>query len=412
MLMAVIAYLAPEIPALSATFVYEELLGLERAGFAVVPVSVRAPETIAPGQTELAARTFVLYGRSRFAAALLGACSLTRLLGGLPKALSWLASDMFAVGLLSARSWKLAFHFLAAGRLARHLLGERCVHLHVHFAHTPAQLAMYASALCGVPFTITAHANDIFERGLLLPRKAQRARILLTVSEYNRRHLLELGVPAEKLAVVRCGPSLAPAEPRPQARPAVFRLGTLGRLVEKKGMDIVLRALAELHRAQRPVALRVAGDGPQRGSLQALARTLGVEHAVGFEGSIPHPDVAAWLRGLDCFVLACRVDARGDMDGIPVVLMEAMSQGVPVVSTRLSGIPELVVDEETGLLAHPGDAVGLASQIARVLDSPERRQALTARARAHVAHEFGFELNLRRLVGHFGLVSWPPATPQ
>lgn len=402
--MTVIAYLAPELPALSATFVYEELLALERAGLAVVPVTVRAPASPAPGQEALAARTFVLYGRSRLLAALSGAACLAGLSSGLPRALGWLAEDMRALGWLRAASWKLAFQFLAAGRLARLLRRAGCVHLHVHFAHTPAQLAMYASALSGVPFTVTAHANDIFQRGLLLARKAERARMLLTVSEYNRRYLLGLGVPADKLAVVRCGPRLAPAAPA-EAGPAAAapRLGTLGRLVEKKGVDVLLRAVAELHRARRPVELRVAGDGPQRGVLEALARELGLAHAVRFEGPLPHAEVTRWLHQLDCFILASRADAQGDMDGIPVVLMEAMSQGVPVVSTCLSGIPELVVDGETGLLAEPGDAAGLARQIARLLDAPAERRALADRARRHVEGEFGAARNLRRLQAHLGL---------
>jgi glycosyltransferase involved in cell wall biosynthesis len=122
---------------------------------------------------------------------------------------------------------------------------------------------------------------------------------------------------------------------------------------------------------------------------------------------MPHARVREWMHGLDAFVLACKPDTNGDMDGIPVVLMEAMSQFVPVISTRLSGIPELVVDGETGLLANPGDSDDLAARIDCLLDAPELRRDLAGRAEAHVRREFGQQVNLERLIGHIGLATRP-----
>jgi glycosyltransferase involved in cell wall biosynthesis len=110
------------------------------------------------------------------------------------------------------------------------------------------------------------------------------------------------------------------------------------------------------------------------------------------------------MHGLDLFVLACKEDANGDMDGIPVVLMEAMSQQVPVISTRLSGVPELVIDNKTGLLALPGDEIDLASQIAHLIETPGLAQSLALAGVTHVRNEFGQDVNLDRLIGHMGLV--------
>jgi glycosyltransferase involved in cell wall biosynthesis len=138
-----------------------------------------------------------------------------------------------------------------------------------------------------------------------------------------------------------------------------------------------------------------------RTKLEAQAHELGIAHKVRFVGPIGHADVTAWLRGLDVFALPCRQDSNGDMDGIPVVLMEAMSQRVPVVSTRLSGIPELVVHDETGLLATPADPQSLAAQLRRLLDSPQLRASLAAAAARHVQAEFDQEVNLDRLLGYF-----------
>jgi glycosyltransferase involved in cell wall biosynthesis len=405
----VIAYLAPETLAPWATFVYEELLELERRGLSVIPMSLRRPSQTARGQEALAERTLIVYEGSNLGMLVQGLVCAPRFGLGAWKALRWLAADITELGLTSLQSWKLIFQFFAAVKVARLLKQHGCVHLHVHFAHVPAQIAMYASALSGIPFTVMAHANDIFECDLLLPQKAERALKMLTISEYNRSHLERMGVAGDKLAVVRCGVSLGRRLTAPNfERRERYRIGALARLVEKKGMDVLVRAVAELRDRPYRIELSIAGDGPLRSELETLVRDLNLTDAVRFEGSIAHSQVADWMRSLDAFVLACRKDARGDMDGIPVVLMEAMSQSVPVVSTRLSGIPELVVHDETGLLADPGDHLSLATQIDRLLESAELRSRLAGRAREHVRREYGQDVNLDRLLGHFGFSALTP----
>lgn len=397
--MAVIAYLGPELPALSATFVHEELLGLERRGWTVRPFSVRRPATAAPDAAELAQRTEILYDRSPPRVVVAGLAALASAGWRVIGAVRWLGADMLVVGPHRLAAWKLVYQWLAAARLARRLRQTGCTHLHVHFAHTPAQIAMYASALSGIPFTITAHANDIFERGLLLADKARRSTRMLAISEYNVAFLRSVGVPADKLTVVRCGVSFAPRDPVPdfQAR-RHYRIGTLCRLVEKKGVDDLIRALSLLSDDSWSAELSIAGDGPERPRLERLCRDLAVENRVEFAGALGHGEVKAWLQSLDVFVLACKKDANGDMDGIPVSLMEAMSQYVPVVSTRLSGIPELVVHERSGLLAMPGDPAGLAREVRRLLDDPALRARLAYGGAAHIHDEFDQDVNLDRLL--------------
>ena len=404
---AVIAYLGPELPALSATFIYEELLGLERRGISVKPFTVRRPAQPATGHEALSLRTQVLYDRSAPMRALTTVITLPLFGGGAIVALRWLGRDMLTVGLHRPVAWKLALQWFAGARLARELTAAHCTHLHVHFAHTPAQIAMYASAFSGVPFTIMAHANDIFERGLLLPEKARRARKLVTISHYNLAYLRSVGVPADKLGVVRCGVSFAPRTGTPEfVNKPVYRIGTLCRLVEKKGVDDLLRALVLLRSAPWQLELSIAGDGPLLGELEQLVDDLQLRSSVTFLGPLGHASVAEWMHSLDAFVVACKKDSNGDMDGIPVVLMEAMSQRVPVVSTRLSGIPELVVHDSTGLLASPADPASLAHELHRLLDSPALRSRLAEAAALHVEAEFGQEVNLDRLQGYF-----TPAAP-
>jgi colanic acid/amylovoran biosynthesis glycosyltransferase len=406
---APIAYLAPEIPALSATFVYEEILGLERLGLRVIPFSVHAPIALAVGQSALASRVTILYDRSPFWSSLQAVALLPAFGVRSVRALKCLMADMLEVGPQRLASWKLLVQFLAGARLARALEQGGCAHLHIHFAHVPTQIGMYASMFSGVPFTVTAHANDIFERGLLLARKAARAKRFLTISEYNIRFLQTQGIAADQLGVVRCGVSLAADPFKKGARSLcrVTRIGSLGRLVEKKGFDVLIKAAALLKQRGHAIELRIAGDGPLKADLVVLASNLGVADITVFEGSLPHSKVKAWMNDLDVFALACKQDQAGDMDGIPVVLMEAMSQGVAVVSTRISGIPELVIHGETGLLASPTDAKDFAEQLERLINAERDLDELTQNAFAHVQREFSQAVNLNRLQGYFS----SPASP-
>lgn len=398
----VIGYLSPALPALSETFVYEELLALRDRGVEVVPFSVRKPELIASAQLALADQTINLYSKLGVLALLHNFLRL--FMHGMPawQATRYLFADIWECGPLRRSTWKLAYQFLASVKLAGLLKQHHCTHLHVHFAHVPSQIAMYASAMSGVPFTIMAHANDIFDHGMLLRQKCNRASAFLTISEFNRSYLEHIGLDANKLTVVRCGVSFKPRVAKSQARDNnTYKLGSLGRMVEKKGFDILLQSVAMLTKQGVQVQLSLAGDGPLMESLEVLTKELGIKQQVQFLGKMNHHEVAKWLQDLDVFVLACKKDKNGDMDGIPVVLMEAMSQSIPVVSTRISGIPELVLHEQTGLLADPGSSVDLTSQISRLLLNPELRTRLTSNALEHVMLEFGQSKNIDRLMQYF-----------
>jgi glycosyltransferase involved in cell wall biosynthesis len=392
-----VAYLAPEIPALSATFVYEEIHALERRGIHVTPFSVHFQSSIASEQQELLARTEVLYSRHALSGGITGLLHVARNFSGLPLALSWLVSDIIACGSLRA-AVKLAFQFIAGARLASGLKKNKCCHLHIHFAHVPTQIGMYAAAFSGLPFTVTAHANDIFQRGFLLVSKSKRALYIFCISDFNRQYLLSNGLPDEKLVVVRCGVSFPSVARIPKPHCGTVRIGSLGRLVEKKGFDILLRTFAKLAAIYPRIELSIAGDGPLRQELEQLAQQLGLGVNVAFIGSLSHYQVANWMQSLDMFVLACKKDAHGDMDGIPVVLMEAMSQHIPVISTRLSGIPELVIHQSTGLLAEPGDVASLAEQIQRNLMDPAQARSMAEQGARHVVQEFGQDVNIDRII--------------
>ena len=404
-----IAYVAPEIPALSATFVYDEMFALERKGIHVLPISVHFPQNPALEQINLLERTYYLYKHGFLDLIGRGVFDLFAFpLKNIIKSFYWLISDILELGILKSSSWKLGYQFLVSIRLAKILSRNHCKHIHVHFAHVPTQIAMYASGLTNIPFSVTAHANDIFERGTLLVKKADRSKKFLTISQYNIDYLIAKGVAPEKLGIVRCSVDFEIQTFR--VRSKRIKIGSLGRLVEKKGMDILLLAIEKLVRRGFEVRLEIAGDGPQRELLQRMTQTLAIEDHVEFIGSLRHDEVSDWMKTLDIFVLACKKDVNGDQDGIPVVLMEAMAMGIPVISTRISGIPELIIDGKTGQLALPDDPESLSDRISRLITDNEVARNLVKYAQSHVVTEFGRETNLGRLLEVFDVSQYVSTT--
>ena len=395
-----IAYLAPEIPALSATFVYHEILAVKESGIDVLPVSVHRPA--APATEEcarlLAERTILLYeeGLGAFLAASL-TCKLLHPLRYLAAA-SLLLSDMRRLGFFSRAAAGLVYRFLAATRLARILEQNGCCHLHAHFAHVPTDIAMYAAKLAGITFSFTSHANDLFERGWLLPEKVARSAKAMTISEFNRRFLVSRGADERNIAIIRCGVDNSRFGAKDmKVLSCVPVIGSLGRLVEKKGFDTLLQAAGIMARKGVEFRIEIAGNGPLENELKELAEREGISERITFLGPMANDRVPEWLSRLDLFVLACRIDSNGDMDGIPVALMEAMAAGVPVVSTSVSAIPELVIGGTTGLLAPPASPDAIADAAARLLEDEELRSRCIAGARRMVAGEFSEQENAKKI---------------
>ncbi|WP_237060360.1 glycosyltransferase [Microbulbifer sediminum] len=398
---APIAYLAPEIPGLSSTFVYKEIFLLEETGIKVEPFSIH-PTAVPNGNEKLeslAGRTFLIYGQG---IGRLVRSHLSLLLSNPRRywrTLRTVLGDARSAEGGARVAWGLCYRAVLAPVLAREMMRRKVTHLHVHFAHVSTDIGMYASMLTGIPFSITAHANDLFQRGYLLDRKADRAAFLATISRFNLRWLQERGVAAGKLRLVRCGVDSREFAPRPHSpRNKPVRFGFLARIVEKKGLDLLVDACALLKARGLRFRLDVAGDGPLQAQVQRQAVTAGLETEVRFLGAMQNCHVGEWLGQLDCLVLPCRKDSAGDMDGIPVVLMEAMLSGVPVISTSVSGVPELVIDQQTGLVAEP-EAQSIADAMhALIEERPEITDTRIWAARKLVADEFDIHRNTMHLM--------------
>jgi colanic acid/amylovoran biosynthesis glycosyltransferase len=279
-------------------------------------------------------------------------------------------------------------------------LGVR--HVHCHFATHPALAGFLIRRLTGIPYSFTAHGSDLHVDRTMLCRKTAEAAFVVTISRANAAVFeAHCGGPIGKLAVIHCG--IDGSVFSPTERPTTERLNVIcvGTLHEVKGQRYLIEAAAELVRRGVDARLRFIGDGPDRPALERRAAELGLEHRVEFLGLRKRAEVVGLLGEADLLVAPSVPTAAGKREGLPVVLIEAMAAGVPVVASHLSGIPELVENDVTGLTVPPGDATALADAIGRLAADPALRDRLACAGRARVEAEFDLDRNARRLIGLF-----------
>ena len=411
-----IAYLVGRFPKLSETFVADEMDALERQGvgielYALLPgrdpvaraSTLRDPIIAGPPSPRFVAA--LGYWLLRSPRRLLGTCLLALLRHrDSPRRL---AQSVFTV--------------TAALVLAKRMRGGRVEHVHAHFATHAALAAWVIHRLTGIPYSFTAHADDVFVRHPMLEEKVREAAFVVTVSEFNRRFLLrELGESARaRLRVVHCGvatDTFAPARVAAREPDAPFTILCVGRLEEKKGQRLLLEACRRLDERGLVFRCQLVGEGREHEALHRLRETLGLGNRVELLGARPREQIRDLLARADVFVLPSVVLPGGRAEGIPVALMEAMAMQRPVVSTRTSGIPELVEDGCTGTLVDPGDPDALAEALFAVHTDPERAARLAREGRRVVCERFDLHRNARRLrrvfaesraTGHAGRTAAP-----
>lgn len=278
---------------------------------------------------------------------------------------------------ISARAWRHPSSlvrsvtvFPIAAAHARVVHEEGIGRIHAHFAALPTVAAWLIGRLCRVPYSFTAHAYDIFVSQDLLTMKIADAEFVVAVSEYNRAflHAFDRGQ-STPLLLIHCGIDPQQYEYRPRSIPRTgpVRALCVAGLVEQKGHAVLLDALASCSHLDR-VKVDLVGDGELRDELERRVRELGLLDRVRFLGLRSESQVQDLLESTDMFVLPSVIVPDGRMEGLPVALVEALACGVPVVSTRLSGIPELIADRRTGRLAEPGDPRSLAVAIRWLVD--------------------------------------------
>jgi len=277
--------------------------------------------------------------------------------------------------------------------------------IHAHWATYPSTVALALARLLGKPFSFTCHANDIFVHDHLLREKIESAGIAITISDYNVRWLAEHCTPSarDRLHVVHCGVDLAaiPFRPLSISNREPDLILAVGRLDATKGFDVLLRALALLARTDRRVRCRIIGEGPARSEMMTFIERNGLTNFVKLDGARTQAEVVAALYAAAIFVLPSVITESGDRDGIPVSLMEAMAAGTPSVSTRISGIPELIDEGKEGLLVPERDPAALAHALERLLDDPALAERMALAARAKVERQFDAAMEAHKLLRLF-----------
>jgi glycosyltransferase involved in cell wall biosynthesis len=271
--------------------------------------------------------------------------------------------------------------------------------IHAHWGTYPTTAAWALAKMLKKPFGFTCHAHDIFIDNQLLKEKIEGAAVPVTISNYNVDWLTRHATPAarERLRIVHCGVDLAALPFRRDGREQGL-IVAVGRLDPIKGFDVLIGALAELRKAGSAFRCRIIGEGPQRAALEAMISREGLGANVELVGARPQAEVRAALYAAHVFALPSVVAPDGNRDGIPVALMEAMAAGAPSVSTFVSGIPELIEPDRSGLLVPPGNVAALANALARLLDDPALCDALAAEARHKVEREFDAEREAKKLL--------------
>lgn len=403
-------------PRLSETFIAQELRALERRGFRLRLISLRHPTDRKrhPVHDEIRAPV------------------------------SYLPEYLYQEPLRVARGWWRARRLPGYPRARRAFLrdlsrdptpnrvrrfGQACVmagelpltvmRIYAHFLHTPASVARYTARMTGLPWSVSAHAKDIWT----IPAWEKREKLadadwLVTCTAFGAQHLRALAAdPAavhllyHGLDLERFAAAAASGDARDGGDPArPVRLLSVGRAVEKKGYDLLLTALAKLPPALH-WRLTHVGGGPLRPALERQAAALGLADRIDWRGAAAQAEVLDCYRAADLFVLASRIARDGDRDGLPNVLMEAQSQGLACVATRVAAIPELIEDGQTGALVPPEDADALAASLGRLIGDPAERRRLGAAGQRRVRAEFDMKGGVDALARLLGPATGGAATP-
>ncbi|AZO77303.1 MULTISPECIES: glycosyltransferase [unclassified Bosea (in: a-proteobacteria)] len=394
--MTKVLYFTSLFPCWSETFIVREIDELIRLGVDVRIVSLKHPvEKLVQSDAAALLDRVVYPARGvRAGARVLAACLRHpwRELSSLAGMARGLWRHPMALGKTLVVWWRT----LALLPVLRDLAPD---HLHAHWATYASTSAMLASRRLGKPYSFTAHAHDIFLEDHLLADKMRTAAFGVTISEFNRRYLADKVSPlaSQSMRIVHCGVRLADFAFAPAGRRPGLILA-VGRLDEIKGFRHLVDACELLARRKVPFECHVIGEGPLRLALQARIDAAGLSDRVILLGALKQEQVRAYLAQAGVFALPSVVTASGDRDGIPVALMEAMAVGVPVVSTRVSGIPELVEHGSSGLLAEPGDARELAHCIERLIADPVSARAMAGMARRTVEREFDVAVEAGKLL--------------
>ena len=396
-----IAYVLTSIGTLSHNFIRREVMGLRKLGVDISLYGVR-PE-LSDSVNKPAERA--LYDETDF----LYPLSLRRLLSAQAHFIRRHPRRYFETlgrALLNEERGledhaKLIYHFLVSAIVAKGIEADGAEHIHAHFMNVPASIAMYCAGLTGIPFSVTHHSAGIAELPEMIgiKEKLRTAKLLCSISYYNREYLDALYPCADRNHVVRCGVDPEQYVGVDHTRlwnPDKVQLLSMGRFAEKKGFRYLVDACAILQARGVGFELRMIGAGPLLDDVKAQAERLGIAEHVVFLGPLPDDELTAEFNRSDIFIVPSVTSSTGEKEGIPGVITECMLFGVPIIATRHSGIPEHVIDRETGLLVDERSPEGIAEAVQAYLNDDELRVGCIRRGRQLVMDEFNIHKTLVR----------------
>jgi colanic acid/amylovoran biosynthesis glycosyltransferase len=399
-----VAYLLVRFPSLYETYVYNEIYWLYQGGLEMHVFSARAPRRgpIHQRAREIASLIPVYHSPPiSWSVMVANLYFLFRYPHKYLRALFWVIRTAYRtppfMGLALALFPKAVYY-------ARVMQMRRIDHIHVHFAWVQQIMAVVASCLIEVSNSVTLHAFDLYSRDRAVVRsQLEAATRLVTISDYNRTFIAELcpGIAADDVSLVRLGLDMDKFRPVGRRKHTqVCQLLSVGRLEEKKGYEYLIEACAILARRGLGFHCIIVGEGVRREKLESLVAKYELESQVTLKGALAAADIRRLYQESDVFALACVVASNGDRDGMPTVLIEAMAMGLPVVTTPVTGIPELVKDDENGFLVPERDVVALADVLATLIADRDLRISMGRKARERVIKDFDsrcIALSLARL---------------
>lgn len=403
-----IAYIMSRFPKLTETFVLYEMLELRKLGFEIVVFPLlRETETTAHPEIESVGERVVdaplLAPRTLFVNAKWLICHPVRYVT------TWLRAALGTLGNLKFLA-AACLYYPKAVVFADAVAHLGIAHIHAHFASHPALTAWMMHQLCGVSYSFTAHGTDLHVAQQMLRKKAQDAAFAVTISDYNRRFIAERcgARTADLFEIIRCGTDLSLFTPSDRApnKTAPFEILCVASFRLVKGHRILIDACAELRRRKILFRCRLIGYGPRENEIRRQIEALGLSEWIINEGARSRPEVIAALGKADVLVLASIQTQSGSREGIPVSLMEGMACGLPIVASRISGIPELVEEGQSGFLFAPGNSLEAADALERLARDPALRSRMGQSARARVAQSYDLSQNARLLADRIQSEIW------
>ena len=396
-----VAFILKGYPRISETFIAQEILALEQKGINIYIFSLRGPREKFTHQINKKIKAKVYYIPEYIYKS------------PLKIFLSWLKIRKLPGYKTSQREWfkdlKKDFTPNRIRRFAQAIvlskeLPSSITHLHSHFLHTPTSVTYYASKILGKPYSISAHAKDIWTtKNWEKEKKLKNALWTTTCTKQNQEHLLSLS-PKSNINLIYHGIDFDRFPPTKEEEPikkdlkenSPFIILSIGRLVEKKGFDILLKALSLLPN-EINWKLEHIGNGPLSKELKTLSRRLGLQKKINWNGTLTQENISKFYQVADIFVLASKITNSGDRDGIPNVLMEAQSQGIACISTKLPSIEELIINNASGILVESGSTFELKEAMINLIMNPDIRKKIGYAGQTRIKENFSMHVGIEKL---------------